>query len=557
MWHRDVRGVAHSFPEIVLGDAKPAILAVTLAAALLLLITCVNVANLLLVRALRRTREFAVRSALGAKRRGIVMQLLTENALLSVVGGLLGVTFAMAAVRVFVAVAPADFPRVDEVGINAAALVAALLITTAAMLLSGLGPALLTSRVDVQAALRAGSRHSRGRRVRAIAEGLVVTQVALAAVSLSAAGLMTRSLINLVQVDLSFEPARLLVAELVLQHDHFEEPQRWIAEIEPLLPRLEALPGVERVSPVLAAPFSGGGGGIDGRLSTPGQSQEEAAGNPMVNMEVVAPNYFATLGIPVLHGRPFSAQDRDSTEPVVIVSSSTARYLWPNEDPIGKRVRAPGGEAEVVGIVPDTRYRELQTARPSVYIPLGQSRFPVVPNTLLIRTTGPALAVVPALRRAIAVAQPGITLVTASSVETLLDRPRAQPRLNAIVIVLFAAAAVSLAGIGLFAIIATMVKQRTHEIGIRLALGATTSDVRRMIMARGVGMAVLGSVIGVACALATSRLLSALLFEISPTDAPTLGAVVALIVGVAAIATSIPAREAIRIDPIVALRDEA
>jgi len=555
-WQRDVRGVVHTLPDIVLGDTKPALLLVTLAAALLLLITCVNVANLLLVRALGRAREFVVRSALGANRGRIVAQLLTESALLSLVGGVLGVGFAVVAVRTFVALAPGSVPRLDEIGVNGAALLAALLITAAAMLLSGLGPTFFSSRVDAQDVLRSGSRQSGGRRVRAAAELLVVAQVALAAVSLSAAALMTRSLVKLVQVDLSFEPAQLLVAELVLRPDQVSGGQKERAVLDLLLPRVEALPGVRAVSPVLSVPFIGAGGGIDGRLSTPGQSEEETAANPMVNMEVVAPNYFATLGIPVLRGRSFLDEDREGSAPVVIVSSSTARHLWPSDDPIGKRVRLPGGEGTVVGVVPDTRYRELLTARPSVYFPLRQSRFPVAPTTLLIRTTDSPADLVPVLRRAVTEAHPGVTLAGASSLELLLAAPRAQPRLNAMVLALFAAAAVSLAAIGLFAVITTMVRQRTRELGIRMALGATAHDVRRMVMVRGLAMAAAGAAVGIAGALATSRLLSALLFEISPTDGPTLAAVAALMLGLAAIASLIPAQSSMRIDPAIALRSE-
>jgi putative ABC transport system permease protein len=557
-WSHDLHGVVHSLPNIVLGDVKPAVVLVTLAAALLLFITCVNVANLLLVRALGRVREFMVRSALGASRWRIVAQLLTENAALSVAGGVLGVGLAIAGVRAFVALAPESVPRLDEVGVNSTALLAAVVITTAAMLLSGLGPALFTSRVNAHDALRSGSRSTGGRRVRAAAEVLVVAQMALAAVSLTAAGLVTRSLMKLQQVDLSFEPGALLVANIAMRGDQLPDPKQQLAALNLELSNTEALPGVQAVSPVMAVPFVGAGGGIDGHLSTPGQSKEEAAGNPMLNMEVAAPNYFAMLGIPLLEGRPFRDEDREGATPVIIVSNSVARHFWPSTDPIGKRLGMPGSEATIVGVVPDTRYRELVTARPTVYFPLRQSPFKgMVPSTLLIRTTNAAADLVPALRRAIADANAGVAVVSATSLETLLDAPRAQPRLNAIVLGLFAAAAVSLAAIGLFAIIATMVRQRTHELGIRMALGATASDVRGIVMVRALALATAGAAIGMAAALATSRLMSALLFEISPTDAATLVFVAALLLAVAAIASFVPARSSMRIDPIIAMRSQS
>jgi predicted lysophospholipase L1 biosynthesis ABC-type transport system permease subunit len=278
----------------------------------------------------------------------------------------------------------------------------------------------------------------------------------------------------------------------------------------------------------------------------------------MLNMEVAAPNYFTMLGIPVLRGRSFHDDDREGATPVIVVSASVAHHFWPDGDPIGKRLGMPGREFTVVGVVPDTRYRDLQTPRPTAYFPLRQSPFTSsVPGTLLIRATGAPADIVPALRRAVADAHPAVSVVSAASLETLLDVPRAQPRLNAVVIALFAAAAVSLAAIGLFAIIATMVRQRTHEIGIRLALGATTGDVRRMVVGRGLALAALGAVIGMVGALAMSRFLAALLFETSPTDAVTLGLVAALLLSVAAVASFVPAQSSIRIDPAIALRSEA
>jgi putative ABC transport system permease protein len=558
-WQRDVRGVVHSFPDVVLGDTKPALLLVMLASGLLLFITCVNVANLLLVRAIGRVKEFVVRSALGANRGRIVGQLLTESGLLSLAGGVLGVGFAVAAVQAFRALAPTGVPRVDEIGVNGVAVFAAVLITTVAMLLSGLGPALFTSRVEAHDVLRSGSRHTRGRRVRTVAELLVVAQIALATVSLAAAGLMTRSLVKLVQVDLSFEPNRLLVAPLAVRGDQLPDAPKERAALDLVLARVAALPGVRAVSPVYGLPFVGAGGGIDGRPSLPGQSAEDAAKNPIVNLEIAAPNYFAMLGVPVLRGRAFSDEDREGSTPVAIVSSSVARHFWAGDDPIGKRLAGGGGrEVTVVGVVPDTRYRELQTARPSVYYPLRQSPFgSIVPTTLLIRTSDAPANLVPALRRAVAEASPGLALVSALSLETLLDAPRAQPRLNAVVLALFAAAALLLAAIGLFAIIATMVRQRTRELGIRMALGATASNVRSIVMVRGLSLAVVGGIVGIAGSLATSRLLSALLFEISPTDGATLVFVAALVLGVASLASFAPARSSMRIDPVIALQSEA
>lgn len=552
---RSARGVAVSFADDVLGDSKAAIFLVVIAAALLLFITCVNVANLLLVRALGRVDEFQMRSALGASRGRIVAQLLTESGVLAFAGGLVGIALAGAAVKAFVVLAPSDAPRIDEIGVNGATVLSAVLITTVAMMLSGLVPALITSRTQGQEASRSGARHTGGRRVRAVAEILVVAQIALAAITLTSAALVTRSFVRLEQVNLAFKSQQLLVVSLAMRPDQLSTAQKQRAALDVLLSDAGALPGVRAVTPVAAVPFVGEGGGVDGRLSTPGQSTEERATNPIVDMEIAAPNYFSMLGIPMLRGRPFADEDRESSTPVVIISSSVASYFWPRGDPIGQQLANPPDRYTVVGVVPDTRYREIRTVRPTVYFPLQQ--WPDVPSTLLVRTAGSPADEAPSLRQTIADAHLGMTVVSTSSLQSLLETPRAQPRLNTLVFALFAVAAVLLAALGLFAIIATMVRQRTHELGIRMALGATSGQVRMAVMLRGLSLAAAGTIIGIAGAFATSRLLSALLFEISPTDVPTLLIVALLMLTVAAIASFFPARVGMRVDPVIALRGEA
>ena len=557
-WQRDLRGVVHTLPRLVLGDVRPALFAFAAAAALLLLITCINIANLLLVRSVGRAREIAVRTALGAGRGQVVVQLVIENGLLAVAGGALGVALAAAAARAFVAFAPAGLPRLDEIHLNATALAGAIVITGVAVLLFGLAPAVLGSSVEPQQALRSDARQSGSRRSRLATEGLVMGQVALALVVLSAAGLVARTLIELERAELSLEASHLLIGELAIRSDQYDDAAKQRALLERMLPQLRAIPGVRGVSPVVAVPFAGAAA-WDGRPAAEGQSSEEAAANPMLNMDVVTPDYFKTLGIPVLRGRGFTDADRAGAPLVVVVSQSAARHYWGTDDPIGRRLWN-GADLKravtVVGVVPDTRYRDLREARPSIYFPLAQSFFPFAPLALAVRTSGPPAELVPTIRRVIAETEPGVALASAAPFGTFLEGPLAQPRLNALLLGVFAGAAVALAAVGLFGAMATMVRQRTRELGVRMALGATAGDLRGMVMRRGLTIAAVGSVLGVFGALLANRLLVTLLYDVTPTDLATLTAVTALLIGVAALASLVPAQSSARVDPMVALRTE-
>lgn len=558
VWQRGLRGVAQPLPRLILGETRTAVQVFAGAAALLLLITCINIANLLLVRGLGRTREVAVRSALGARRGRVVSQLLAEHTLLAAAGGAAGLLVALAALRAFVAFAPPGLPRLDEIALDATVLAGAIGITSVATLLFALAPALVASRVEVVEVLRSGTRLSASRRSRLVREGLVAGQVALAVVVLSAAGLIVRSLLKLERADLAFDASHLLVADLALTKDGYGTAPQQHAMLARLLPAVQEIAGVRAVTPVVAVPFSGAGG-WDGRPASESQTPAEAASNPMLNMEVAAPSYFATFGMPVLRGRGFTDQDRQGSQRVVVLSESAARFYWPDGDPIGRRLRMGGGLEEaftVVGIVADTRYRDLRVARPSIYFPIAQSFFPFAPTKLAIRTTGAPELVVPALRRVIGEVAPGVALASAAPFEELLAVPLAQPRLNAFLLAVFAGAALTLAGVGLFGVLATMVRQRTQEMGVRVALGASPGDIARLVVARGMLLALAGTSVGLLAALTANRLLSALLFDISPSDAPTLAAVVLLLLGVSALASLIPARAGMRVEPMTALRAE-
>ncbi len=558
-WEQSLRGEGSSFPRLVVGDIKPALLAFTVAAALLLLITCINVANLLFVRGLARLREVAVRSALGASRGQVLLQLLAENAILALVGGAVGVLLAAGAIWALVDLAPAGLPRLSEIGINAAALGGAVAITTITMLLSGLAPALLTSRVSLQHVLRSDTRHSASRGSRRATEGLVAGQIALAVVVLGAAGLTARSLLELQNAKLAFDSQHLLVSQLTIRVDRFDTQPKQLALLDRIVQEVKAIPGVLAVSPVNAVPFSGSGG-WDGQLASEGQTDADALRNPMLNLEVVTPDYFPTFGLPLLRGRTFTEADRGGTPNVVVLSESAARHYWPGVDPVGKRLTMGAGAVRdtvtVVGIVPDTRYRDLRDARASIYYPLRQSSFPYAPTNLAIRASGRPADVAAVVRRVVGAIDPAVAVVRSEPFDSYLDGPLAQPRLNALLLGVFAGAAAILAAVGLFGIMATMVRQRTRELGLRMALGATSENLRWMVLRRGLGIAAAGLGVGVAVGVMANRLLSAMLYRVSPTDGATLLVVSGLMLGVAAVAILVPARASTRIDPIVALRSD-
>lgn len=341
-----------------------------------------------------------------------------------------------------------------------------------------------------------------------------------------------------------------------MRHDDFTDPRTADALIEAVVRQVQATPGVVAVSPVFTPPYGSRAGGVSTRLATPTQTPEQKKENPMLDIEQVSPNYFAAMRVPILVGRAISETDRQGAPPVIVVNQSVASHYWGSGNPIGKRLEGGDHSFTVIGVVPDTRYRELMSVVPTVYIPSHQSFFPIVGTTLLIRSAGDPAALVPEIRRVVRDVDARVTVAAASPFEALLDLPRAQPRLNAVLLWVFAGATLGLACLGLFAVVATMVRQRTREIGIRIAIGATATDVLRMVLGRGIALAAAGAAAGVLAGLASSRYLSALLFEVSATDPWTLVLVTAAMLGTALLAAYVPARASTRIDPMLTLRSE-
>jgi putative ABC transport system permease protein len=556
-FERGATGVVRTLPSLVLGDVQPVLRILAAAVGLLLLVACVNVANLLLIRGVERTREIAVRSALGAATGRLVRQLLTESALLAVVAGILGALLAAVAIRVLVALAPAQLPRVDELHVGGAVVWAAM-ITVLVTALFGMAPALSVARRGSGAALVGTTRWgTEARGARLVKDVLVAGQVALALLVLVGAGLVIRTLTQLQRLDVGFASDRLLVAELGWPADRYNNARKGIALYDALVPAVQQLPGVVGVAPLLTTPFSGTGG-WDGLFIAENLSESARAAAPWLNMEVASPTYFATMEIPLRRGRVFTGGDREGAPRVLVVSEGTARALWPEDDAVGKRLRL-GEQPEwwtVIGVVADTRYREFTTPRPTVYFPLAQLPFPYPPTMLIVRTRGDPASLVPALRRAVAGVDPTVVLAAAKPMTRLLDKPLAQPRLNALLLAFFATIILLLAAVGLYGVLAWTVRQRTRELGIRIALGAEPGRVRRLVLGRAMSLVAAGAVAGLVASLMATRVLTSLLYEVKPTD-PLTFAVAGVTIGLVALGASlIPARRATRVDPLVALRAE-
>jgi predicted permease len=557
---RGTRAVVTPLPELIVGDTRDALWIAAAAVGLLLLVACVNVANLLLIQGAARSQELAIRSALGAGNRRLLRQLLTESAVLALLGGLLGAMFAFAAVKVLVAFAPPELPRREMIEVNAGVLLFALVTTAATALLSGLLPAILATSGDLSLWLRGGERTgSSTRAIQRLRHGLVIGQVMLAVVVVVGAGLLVRSLIALQNANMGFNQERLLVLQTMLPPSLLLKRPQQLAMQEEMLARIRAMPGVVNATSLPSGPFSGEGG-WSATYTAEGQTGGAQATNPWVDFAVVDPEYFRTLEIPIDRGRAFGKQDREDARRVAILSQTVARHTWPGQDPVGKRIKigphdSPGPWYTVVGLVGETRYRDLTQPQPSLYLPLRQFDGPL-PMTLAVRTRSDPGGMIPQIRRALHQVHPELMVVGGGSMRQLLAGPLAPPRFRTMLLGMFAAITMLLAAVGIYGAMAAVVRQRTREIGIRLALGATANGVRSLVLRQGIGLALWGYVAGVAGALVGSRVLRSMLFGIGPADPVTYLAVGGLMLATAALACYVPARRASRVDPAIALRAE-
>jgi putative ABC transport system permease protein len=549
--------------EAMVGDARPALLVLFGAVSLVLLIASVNVANLLLARATAREREMAVRLGLGAGRSRLLRQLLTESGILALAGGAAGIAVAAGGIELLRVWNPGNLPRIEDVRLDAGVLGFTLLVSLLTGVLFGLAPALQSSRADLAESLKQGGRGSSAspgrRRTRAV---LVVSELALSLVLLAGAALLVRSFVRLQQVETGFAvpPARILTMQISASAARYRDNQASIALFERLLERVRQLPGVEAAAVSDSLPPDREGNAdtyvIGGRPPLlPGEL------NPITSAPTVSDDYFRALGIPLLKGRFFDRRDRLGSPPVAIISVGMARREFAGRDPIGERIKASGPDLndspymEIVGVVGNTRYLGLSSPLDSAYYqPAAQGG--TQKQFLVVRSTAAAASLAPRLRREVQAVDRDVVVSAVATMEQALSDSVAQPRFRTLLLAAFAAVAVLLAAIGVYGVIAYSVAQRTHEIGMRMALGARRSDVLRLVVGQGAGLALAGIGLGLAGALALTRLLANLLFGISATDPLTFILVPLLLAAVALAASLVPARRATSIDPHAALKYE-
>lgn len=552
------KATAIPLSEVVVGSVRPMLLILLGAVTMVLLMACVNVANLLLVRTAARRRELAIRTALGAGGGRLMRQLLTESVLLAGIGGAAGLLLAAWCLRALTGALPPETPRLDEISIDGRVLVVTLAVALATGLVLGVVPAFRAARSDAQAALKEGGRgSSAGRERRRLSGMLVVSELAAAVVLVTGAGLLARSFWHLLQTDPGFRTERLVSASIAPPTFRYSDDVSQREFYKTLLQRLETIPGVRVSALTTRLPFGGNNHGtvfkIDGRPD-PAQTGDW----PFADIgAVVSGDYFRTLSVPLVGGRGFTEADREGAPPVAVINESLAHHYWPDQDPIGKRIQQPGDTAwaTVVGIVADVKHDQLsEEKKGAIFWPLLQHQLDH--PSIVVRTGANPDAVAASLRGAVADVDADTPVSDIRTMDQLISSSLSGPRAAMTLLTTFSALALVLGAVGIYGVIAYAVSQRTHEIGVRVALGARPGDMLRMVIEQGATMALAGVVVGLVAAFALTRLLAALLYGVSPLDPATFITGPIVLMSVALLATWLPARRAARVDPIVALHEE-
>ena len=544
-----------SLGEQVVGTVRRPVLILWGAVVFVLLVACANVANLMLVRSTTRRRDIAVRTALGATRSHIVRQLLTESLLLSLAGGIAGILLALWFVRAFATIVPQNFPRHEEITVDNFVLIFTIAISILTGLLFGLAPALQSLKVDLVEALKAGGRNSvEGAQSHRFRNVLVTVQLSLTLMLLIGAALMIQSFLHLGSVPPGFNTSRLLAMEIALPIESYPQPRR-PAFMQEVIQRTKTLPGVETVAAAKHLPLSGDNMNFAFDIE---KRPFEAGKSPGADCRIVTSDYFAALGIPLVAGRSFNDGDDLKAPHVLLINEAMARDFFANENPLGQRLRLGlnGYTGQIVGVVADVKHVGLDAkANHEVYISYAQAPFST-DMTLIAKTENDPLRVVAQVRGELKQLDPQVSVGKINTMEGIAKQSIAHARFRTLLLTIFAIGALVIAAIGIYGVISYSVSQRTHEIGIRMALGAQTADVRSLVIRSGLALALVGTAVGLAGAFLTTRLMASLLFGLEPTDMRTFIGVPFVLLVVAFVACYIPARRATKVDPLVALRYE-